>query len=101
MKLLRLSCASLFCVLAPVVMGQTTPNVRLLLPERVRLLQGQLVDLVLEVRNAKVVNGLRVTAGSNDITSKFLSVNAADLDCGTAGFVIRANQMSFDTPGAL
>src|SRR5215831_5750663 len=101
MKILRLTCASLFCI-APVVMGQTTPNVRILLPERTRLLQGQLVDLVLEVRNAKAVTGLRVTAGDADITTKFGAPAAADLDCaGGSNLVIRANLQSFSTPGSV
>src|SRR5689334_3098596 len=102
MKILRLSCASLFCVLVPVVMGQAAPNVRILLPERTRLLQGQLVDLVLEVRNAKAVTGLRVTAGDTDITSKFGTPAAADLDCaGSSNLVIRADLQSFNTPGSV
>ena len=45
-------------VIAAPLMAQTaTPNARILLPERTRLLQGQQVDLVLEVRNATTVSG--------------------------------------------
>ncbi len=76
--------------------AQTSPNVRILLPERTRLLEGQLVDLVLEVRNARNVTNLSVTAGSTDITSKFSAPAAATLDCNTApAVVVRANLQSF------
>jgi alkaline phosphatase len=104
MNMPRLTSASLpLCLLAgSLLYGQTAPNVRILLPERTRLLQGQLVDLVLEVRNAKTVTGLKVTAGSADITSNFGAPVAADLDCaGGSNLVIRANLQSFDTPGTV
>src|SRR5712671_1015259 len=91
----------LYPFFASMLFADAAPSVRILLPERTRLLQGQLVDLVLEVRNAKIVNSLQVTAGSTDITSKFGSGVAADLDCGSPGFVFRANLASFDTPGAV
>ena len=93
----------ILCTLSgPVLFGQTGPNVRILLPERTRLLQGQLVDLVLEVRNAKAVTGLKVTAGATDITAKFGNPATADLDCaGGNNLVIRANLQSFDAPGTV
>jgi alkaline phosphatase len=92
--------AALSCALfGSALYGQTAPSLRIPLPERTRLLQGQLVDLVLEVRNAKAVSGLKVTAGSTDLTAKFGAAAAADLDCGTPGMVLRANLQSFDTPG--
>ncbi|PWU08806.1 MAG: hypothetical protein C5B51_07190 [Terriglobia bacterium] len=93
----------LFCSFwVSIGLGQTTPTVRIVLPERTRLLQGQLVDLVLEVRNAKAVTGLSVTAGAADITGKFGAPAAADLDCaGGSNLVIRANLQSFDTPGTV
>jgi alkaline phosphatase len=76
------------------------PSVRILLPERTRLLQGQLVDLVLEVRNASSVGGLKVTAGDLDLTSKFGAPVRAELDCDTTSdFVLRADLQSFTTPG--
>jgi alkaline phosphatase len=76
------------------------PSVRILLPERTRLLQGQLVDLVLEVRNASSVSGLKVTAGDLDLTSKFGAPVRAELDCDTTSdFVVRADLQSFHTPG--
>ena len=57
-------------VLVATVFAQTpAPSVRILLPERTRLLQGQLVALVLEVRNAASVANLKVTAGGVDLTS--------------------------------
>src|SRR5215470_1406384 len=101
MKLSRPILTLLLCPwLVSTLLGQSTPNVRILLPERTRLLQGQLVDLVLEVRNAKSVSGLKVTAGPDDITAKFGAPAAADLDCaGGSNLVIRANLQSFDTPG--
>ena len=88
--------ASLF---AQTMFAQTTPSVRILLPERTRLLEGQLVDLVLEVRNARNVTNLSVTAGSADLTSKFSAPAPATLDCNTApAVVVRANLQSF-APG--
>ena len=74
------------------LMAQTlAPNVRILLPERTRLLQGQQFDLVLEVRNADAVSNLKVTAGDIDLTSKFTDPVKALLDCDdTSDWVIRA-----------
>ena len=48
-----------------VAWAEPSPSVRILLPERTRLLQGQLVDMVLEVRNAAAVRDLKVTAGAS------------------------------------
>jgi alkaline phosphatase len=57
---------------------------------------------VLEVRNAKAITGLQVTAGSNDITANFGNPAPADLDCaGGSNLVVRANLQSFDTPGTV
>jgi len=54
------------------------------------------------VRNAKAASGLKVTAGTVDITANFAKPAAADLDCaGGNNLVIRANLQSFDTPAAL
>ncbi|MEI9813538.1 MAG: alkaline phosphatase [Acidobacteriota bacterium] len=75
------------------------PTVRWVLPERLRLLQGQQVDLVIEVRNAASVSNLRVTAGGIDITSRFGAAVKADLDCDTSSdWVFRANLQSFGAP---
>ena len=77
-----------------------SPSVRILLPERTRLLQGQLVDLVLEVRNAASVSNLKVTAGPVDLTTKFSTPVKAELDCDTSSdWVLRADLQSFDSPG--
>ena len=76
------------------------PNVRFALPERTRLLQGQLIDLVIEVRNAQAVTNLKVTAGTVDLTSKFAAPVKAELDCDTTpDIVVRANLQSFETAG--
>ena len=78
----------------------SAPNVRILLPERTRLLQGQLIDLVIEVRNTTAINSLKVLAGGVDLTSKFSAPVKVDLDCdASSDFVMRANLQSFDTPG--
>lgn len=80
--------------------AQGPPTVAIQLPERTRLLQGQLVDIVLEVRNTTAVTNLKVTAGGVDITSKFGAPVRADLDCDTSSdFVLRADLQSFDKPG--
>ena len=52
-------------VAAPLVAQSSgTPSVHIVLNERTRLLQGQLFDLVLEVRNAKTIGSLKVTDSS-------------------------------------
>lgn len=84
--------------------AQTTlaPNARLVLPERTRLLQGQMIDLVLEVRNANAVSNLKVTANDVDITANFIAPAKVALDCDdTSDWVVRANLQSFNTPGDL
>ena len=87
-------------ILSLPALAQSSPSVKLLLPERFRLLQGQYVDLVLEVRNATAVSGLKVTAGGADLTSKFSAPVKADLDCdNTNDWVLRANLQSLDTVG--
>ena len=87
--------------LATPLMGQTTkPAVTILLPERTRLLQGQMLDLVVEVRNANNVSGLKVMAGQTDLTAKFGAAVKADLDCdASSDWVMRANLQSFNTAG--
>lgn len=80
--------------------SQTAPSVRILLPERTRLLQGQLIDLILEVRNAAAVSNLKVTAGAVDLTARFSAPVKAELDCDTSSdWVLRADLQSFDTAG--
>ncbi len=84
-------------LLATSALAQTMApaSVRILLPERTRLLEGQLVDLVLEVRNTTAVSGLKVMAGAADITANF-TAKPAQLDCdSTPDWVIRADLQSF------
>jgi len=77
-----------------------TPQAKFVLPERLRLLQGQLVDMVIEVRNANAVSNLKVMAGAVDITSKFAAPVKAELDCdASSDYIIRANLQSLDTAG--
>lgn len=84
------------------ILAQSTPNIRFALPERTRLLQGQYVDLVIEVRNASSITGLTVKAGDLDLTSRFSKPETAQLDCDTsADLVLRANLQSFETPGTV
>jgi alkaline phosphatase len=76
------------------------PSIRLALPERLRLLEGQYVDLVVEVRNATAISNLTVRAGETDITSRFSRPETAQLDCDTSSdLVLRANLYSFPTAG--
>lgn len=78
----------------------TAPSARFALPERLRLLQGQYVDLVVEVRNATAVSNLKVTAGAVDLTARFAAPVKAELDCDTSSdFVVRANLQSFEATG--
>jgi alkaline phosphatase len=94
------SAAAAVLICSAPVFAQTSPSVRILLPERTRLLQGQLVDLILEVRNASSASGLKVMAGTVDLTSKFKAPVKAELDCDTSSdWVIRADLQSFDTAG--
>ena len=68
----KLRIVFLSCLVTAAGMAQSVkPSVKILLPERTRLLQGQLVDLVLEVRNADSVKNLKVMAGGIDLTSRF------------------------------
>lgn len=92
-----LTAAFLSLALCLTSVAQTTgPNVRILLPERTRLLEGQQVDLVLEVRNARTVTNLSVTAGGVDLTANFSAPVPATLDCNTLpAAVLRANLQSF------
>jgi alkaline phosphatase len=81
--------------------AETHPRVRILLPERTRLLAYQRVDLVIEVRQA-AVESLRVMAGSEDISAKFTSPQRIDLDCdGAMDSVYRADLYEFAKPGAI
>src|SRR5881296_1221589 len=101
-KLTKLTlCVSLILFSCSSILAQSnTPSMRIALPERTRLLQGQLVDVVLEIRNAPAISGLKVTLGATDITARFGAPQPALLDCdASADLVVRANQQSIDTPG--
>ncbi|MFN0103199.1 MAG: alkaline phosphatase [Bryobacteraceae bacterium] len=89
-------------LVAPLFAQSSAPSVRILLPERTRLLQGQQVDLVLEVRNAAAVTAVKVMAGNTEITAKFEKPVAAQLDCDdTSDWVVRANLQSFQELGTV
>ncbi len=95
-----ISAASLFFTTASLF--AQTPSLRLALPERLRLLEGQYVDLVVEVRNATALSNLSVKAGDTDLTAKFGRPEAAQLDCDTTeDLVVRANLQSFATAGTV
>lgn len=97
-----LKCCVFLTTSLPILAQSQASSVRILLPERTRLLQNQLVDVVLEVRNAPGISGLRVTAGAADVTSRFTGPVQADLDCDSSSdWVLRANLMAFNTPGSI
>ena len=99
MYLKRLA-ATLFCAALTIpAFGQATaPSIRIVLPERTRLLQGQQVDLVIEVRNATAVSGLTVNVSGTDISSRFGAATAKLLDCDTSSdWAYRANLQSFNS----
>lgn len=74
-------------------------RIKFALPERVRLLEDQRVDLVIEARDINA-GTLAVTANGADITRLFRGPVAANLDCdGTQDAVWRADLVSFATPG--
>jgi alkaline phosphatase len=83
---------------APAAGQPSAPSVRILLPERTRLLQGQLVDLVVEVRNAPGgVSGFQATTQFANLTSRFGAAQPAQLDCDASiDWVLRANLESFE-----
>jgi alkaline phosphatase len=71
-------------------------SLHLAMPERTRLLEDQHIDIVLEVRNAPSLSGLRVMAGNQDITSRFTGPVQVDLDCDARpDSVYRANLVGF------
>ena len=86
------------------VFAQTTPSVKILLPERTRLLQGQMIDLVLEVRNVNTIGSVNVMAGTTDLSANFSAPAKADLDClstPSSSYVVRANLQSFSNAGTI
>jgi hypothetical protein len=67
-------------------------SIRVLLPERTRLLEHQRIDLVLEVRGTANPQNLRVMAGKLDLTSKFKGPVPAKLDCDRTPGVVSDGQ---------
>jgi len=96
---LKTLAATVLCaaITIPAFGQSSAPSIRIVLPERTRLLQGQQVDLVIEVRNATAVSGLNVSASGIGMTSQFGAAKAALLDCDTSSdWVYRANLQSFN-----
>jgi len=92
--------ATVFCAAMtfPAFAQTGAPSIRIALPERTRLLQGQLIDLVIEVRNASAVSGLTVSGSGLNLTGAFGSATAKLLDCDTSSdWVYRANLQSFNS----
>ena len=82
--------------------AQPAPDVRILLPERTRLLTRQRVDLVVETRRTNPGAKLRVFANDREISSRFTAPKQTPLDCdGTPGLVFRADLMEFPEPGTV
>jgi alkaline phosphatase len=83
-----------------IMAAQPTADVRILLPERTRLLTRQRVDLVVEARRTAADAKLRVFANDREISTRFSPAVPATLDCdGTPGLVFRADLMEFPEPG--
>jgi alkaline phosphatase len=77
-------------------------SLRLLLPERTRLLEDQRVDLVVELRNVAQPEKFKITANGSDITAAFSGPARADLDCdNTVDSVYRADLYSFKNAGTV
>lgn len=93
----RTLAATLACALITPAFAQTAgPSVRILLPERTRLLEGQQVDVVIEVRNAQSVSGFSAYATGLSMTSRFGNPTKTELDCdNSSDWVYRANLQSF------
>ena len=80
--------------------AQKPASVRILMPERTRLLVRQRIDLVIEARNISPAAKLKVTANSEDITARFQAAIPTELDCdGTRGVVYRADSFEFARAG--
>ena len=82
--------------------AQPAPDVRILLPERTRLLTRQRVDVVVEARRTNPRAKLRVFANDREISSAFALPRQTTLDCdGTPGLVFRADRTEFVEPGTV
>ena len=92
----------------PLILGtihlaaQPAPDIRILLPERTRLLTRQRIDLVVEARRTDPNAKLKVFANDREISSRFAAALPTTLDCdGTAGLVFRADLMEFTEAGSI
>ena len=96
------TCAAFLFLLTVSSSALANPNLRILLPERTRLLEDQRVDLVIEIREAMDLEQFRVIADGNDITAAFTLQSNVDLDCNrTPDQVYRASLYSFKNAGTL
>ncbi len=82
--------------------GALPPTVRIRLPERFRLLNGQLFDLRVEAVNAAAASTIQVLIDGNDVTAtlpvaEFSTNNDADAATPDVAWVYRS--LSFSTPG--
>jgi alkaline phosphatase len=103
---LSASRAALLLIVSSISLAAQTasPNVKILLPEHTRLLQGQQVDIVLEIRNVTAVTSVKVSTGDTDLSANFSAPVKADLDClstPSSSYVTRANLQSFSTSGTV
>ena len=90
----------LIAILQPALFAASAPSIRLLLPQRTRLLIRQRIDLVIEARNTGANRAIKVFANDRDITGQFSGPRETALDCdGTQGLVYRADLFEFTTPG--
>jgi hypothetical protein len=86
---------ALILFLGAASLAAQAPSVRFALPERVRLLEDQRVDIVIEARNF-TAGTLRVTANGRDLTRLFSAPKSANLDCDTTtDAVFRADRVGF------
>ncbi len=92
----------LFAISVVSLAAQAAPDLRILLPERTRLLTQQRVDVVVEARRIASAAKLRVFANDREISSRFTAPLATTLDCdATPALVFRADLMEFTEPGTV
>jgi alkaline phosphatase len=76
------------------------PQIRIVLPETMRLLERQRVDLVIEGRNLPEEGVLKVSAAGRDVAARLSRPRSIDLDCdGGRDFVWRVDLHEFVKPG--
>lgn len=80
--------------------AQQEARLKILLPERTRLLVRQRIDLVVEARNVEASKPLLVIANGHDISNRFAAPVSKELDCnGSKGLVYRADLFEFQQAG--